>query len=119
MNRIKNLTIFIILVGFLCFVALMPVTCVFKTVTGISCPACGMTRAFTYLFHFQLLDAIYQNILSIPLAIFLCYFIVHLVIDFVKNQFVYVPNLLQFLEKHYVSILILVFCSLIFNNLKF
>lgn len=118
MNRIKNFAIFIILVGFLCFVALMPVTCLFKTVTGISCPACGMTRAVTHLFHFQLLKATYQNILSIPLAIFLCYSVIRLVIDFVKNQFTYIPNLLNFLGKYYIFILILLFISFLFNNLK-
>lgn len=118
MNRLKNFVILILLISFLCFVALMPVTCLFKTVTGISCPACGMTRAFIALLHFQFSKAVYQNILSIPVFIFIFYMIIRLFIDIIKNQFTYIPNLLNFLGKHYVFILILLLISFLFNNLK-
>ena len=55
MNRLKSGLILIVLISFLAFVAIMPVSCVFHTITGIYCPACGITRAFNELFslHFQ------------------------------------------------------------------
>ena len=118
MNRIKNSIILIILICFLCFVATIPVTCIFQTVTGISCPACGMTRAFLALFHFDFLKAIYQNILSIPLFCFLVISVFMLCKDFVKNEFRYIPKVLDFLGKYWLWVLILLFISFIFNNLK-
>ncbi len=118
MNRLKNGLILIILISFLCFVAIMPVTCIFKTVTGICCPACGMTRAFLAIFHLDFLSSIWHNILGIPLFIFLIYSIAMLVKDFIKNRFDYITNVLNFLTKHYILILILLCISFLFNNLK-
>ena len=71
MNRIKNFIIIITLIIFLYIIAILPVTCIFKSVTGILCPACGMTRAFWSIMNFNFLQATYFNILSIPLFIFI------------------------------------------------
>ena len=87
MNRIKNFIILVILIIFLYTISILPVTCFFKSVTGIYCPACGMTRAFRSILNLNFLDAIYFNILSIPLFIFIAYFSFILVIDFIKNAF--------------------------------
>lgn len=119
MNRIKNGIIIIILTSFLLFVALMPVTCIFKTVTGIFCPACGMTRSFIAILHFDFIEAAYQNLFGIPFAIFLAYFFIFLIKDFIQNRFSFIPKLLDFFGKHYIFILILLLISFTFNNLKF
>ena len=71
MNRIKNFIIIITLIIFLYIIAILPVTCIFKSVTGILCPACGMTRAFWSIMNFNFSQATYFNILSIPLFCFL------------------------------------------------
>ncbi len=118
MNRIKNGIILIILIVFLCFVTIMPVTCIIRKVTGIYCPACGMTRSFEALAHFHFLDSIYYNILGIPLFIFIIFSLIMLVKDFIENKFTYISNVLNFFNKHYISILILLFISFAFNNLK-
>lgn len=118
MNRLKNGLILIILISFLAFVAIMPVSCVFYTITGIYCPACGLTRAFINILHFNLLEACYQNILSIPVFIFLIFSIFMLIKDFVQNRFSYIPSLLSFFEKYAILILALLIISFIFNNLK-
>lgn len=118
MNRLKNGIILIILISFLCLVAVMPVTCIFKTVTGISCPACGMTRSFLAIFHFDFLTAIYHNLLGIPLFIFLIYFSFMLLKDFFQNRFTFISNLLIFLEKNAFLIIVLLLISFLFNNLK-
>ncbi len=118
MNRVKISIILIILICFLCFVATIPVTCIFQTVTGISCPACGMTRAFLALFRLDFLEAIYQNILSIPLFFFLIIGIFMLCKDFIKNEFSFIPKVLTFFEKNWIAILILIFASFIINNIK-
>ena len=124
MNRIKNFIIIIILIIFLYIIAILPVTCIFKSVTGILCPACGMTRAFWSIMNFNFLQATYFNILSIPLfypfLFWLClfYFIIRLIIDLIANTFIFIPNLIAFLGRHYWLFLLLLFISFIFNNLK-
>lgn len=118
MNRLKNGIILIILISFLCLVAIIPVTCIFKTVTGISCPACGMTRAFLAILHFDFLTSIWHNILGIPLFIFLIFSCIALFKDFICNDFAYIPKVLNFFGKHYILFLILLGISFLFNNLK-
>lgn len=118
MNRVKNITILTILIAFLLMVAKIPVTCIFKSVTGISCPACGMTRSFFAILHFDFLEAFSQNILGIPLFIFLTVSVIILLYEIVKNQFHYIPKILHFFEKYYVIILLLLGLSFIINNLK-
>ena len=118
MNRIKNFIILVILIIFLYTISILPVTCFFKSVTGIYCPACGMTRAFTSILNFNFLDALYFNILSIPLFIFIAYFSLRLIIDLIKNKFVFVPNLLEFFKNYYWIFLVLIFISCFFNNIK-
>jgi len=118
MNRVKSGLILIILISFLCFVAIMPVTCIIKTVTGIYCPACGMTRGFLAILHFNFLEACYQNLLSIPLFLFILFSVFMLGKDFVQNRFSYIPHVLHFFDKYAILILLLLLISFVFNNLK-
>ncbi len=118
MNRLKNGLILLILISFLGLVAIMPVACLFKTVTGISCPSCGMTRDFLALLHFDLLGACYHNLLSIPFLLFLIFSVFMLLKDFVQNRFTYIPRLLQFFEHYGFVIILLLIVSFVFNNLK-
>lgn len=118
MNRLKNGLILSILISFLGLIAFMPVTCIFKTVTGIYCPACGMTRAFLSILRFDFLDACYQNLLSIPLLCFIIFSTFRLLKDFIKNSFSYIPHVLNFLEKYAILIITLLCISCLFNNLK-
>lgn len=43
--------------------------CLFKNLTGVPCPSCGMTRAFLFLGHGQILKASTLNPLALPLAL--------------------------------------------------
>lgn len=45
--------------------------CLFKNVTGVPCPSCGMTRAFLFLGHGQILKASTLNPLALPVALLL------------------------------------------------
>ncbi len=118
MNRLKNGLILLILISFLSLIAIMPVACLFKTVTGISCPACGMTRAFICILHFDFLEACYQNLLSIPLFLFLIFSVIMLLKDFIQNRFSYIPHVLQFLGQYTCPLILLLTISFIFNNAK-
>ncbi len=117
-NRLKNILIISILILFLLFILIVPVACIFKTATGISCPSCGMTRAFYSIFKFNFIDAFYLNILSIPLFIFIVLSLVIMIIEIFQNKFEYIPKLLNFFKKYWYIIIILLIISFIWNNIK-
>lgn len=117
-NRIKNVLILLILILFLLFVLNIPVTCIFKSVTGISYPACGMTRAFISILHLNFLNAFLLNILSIPLFIFICISVIIMIIEIFRNKFNYIPKLLNFLGKYWYIFIILLIISFIWNNMR-
>ena len=117
-NRLKNILIISILILFLLFILIVPVACIFKTATGISCSSCGMTRAFYSIFKFNFIDAFYLNILSIPLFIFIFLSLVIMIIEIFQNKFEYIPKLLNFFKKYWYIIIILLIISFIWNNIK-
>lgn len=115
MKRTKNILILLILILFLLFVLNVPVTCIFKSVTGISCPSCGMTRAFFAILKFNFVDAFFLNILSIPLFLFIAISVIIMIIEIFRNKFEYVPKLLNFLSKYWYVFIILLILSFIWN----
>ena len=114
-NRTKNILILLILILFLLFVLNVPVTCIFKSVTGISWPSCGMTRAFFAILHLNFIYAFFLNILSIPLFLFIVISLIIMIIEIFKNKFEYVPKLLDFLGKYWYVFIILLILSFIWN----
>lgn len=118
-NRIKNSVILIILTLFLLMIEFVPVTCVLQRVTGISCPSCGMTRAFYSILSFDFVQAFRYNILSIPLFIFIIFSIIMLLYEIITGKWTYIPNLLTILSKKSVIlfIIILLCISTVVNNL--
>ena len=75
----RVLLAYAIAAGFLLASAITPVAipCVFKLVTGIPCPACGLSRAFLYAARLDFLAALRMNILFLPVltggtAYFVC-----------------------------------------------
>jgi len=119
-NRMKNICILVILTIFLLMIEFIPVTCIFKQVTGISCPACGMTRAFHSILKLDFLGAFQYNILSIPLFVFIIFSFTILVYEIFANQFQYIPKLLKLLSNRFVICIIslLLLISFILNNIS-
>lgn len=119
-NRRKNIIILTILITFLLILSIIPATCLFKKVTGIYCPACGMTRAFySIIYNFDLIQAFSYNILSIPLFIFIVSSSFILIYEIITNKFNYIPKLLQLLSNKLVLTFIFIFViiSFIINNI--
>ena len=49
----------------------LPPVCIFKLLTSLDCPGCGLTRALILAVHGHFLDSYYMHIWGIPLTIFL------------------------------------------------
>lgn len=49
------------------------IPCVFRTLTGLKCVGCGMTRAVHYLLNGYLQEALWYNFMCIPFILLLIY----------------------------------------------
>lgn len=49
----------------------IPMMCSFRRITGYGCPGCGMTRAFVYMAHGQVLEAFRMNPVGPPFFAFI------------------------------------------------
>lgn len=58
-----------ILLAFLAYNMPIFIPCIWKWITGIPCPACGLTRAFLLASQFHIVEAIQMNLLFLPLFI--------------------------------------------------
>jgi hypothetical protein len=92
----------------------LAIPCLFKLTIHISCPGCGMTRAFRQIFNLNFLEAFNYNILAIPLFIILILLNILLLIDAFKNS-----NKARIMIKRIIShpifIFIFILLSEIFN----
>lgn len=79
--QIRMIAFFVAIVGFCCVASAstetvrlfdfrLPAICVFKLITGLDCPGCGMTRALVLAFHGRFYESYLMHIWGIPLAVF-------------------------------------------------
>ena len=114
-----NIFLYLYLIFFILFIivilALGLIQCPFKLIFDIPCPICGMTRAFRELFKLNISKAIYYNILSIPLFIFIIYFTISFIKDLINKESTCINKIFLFLKKYWIIIIILLIISEIFN----
>lgn len=46
-----------------------PIFCPFRLLTGVPCPACGLTRSWVFALHAQWMDAATANAFGLPLLV--------------------------------------------------
>ena len=63
------------------------IPCLWKLVTGIPCPGCGLTRAFIYLTQFRFLEAVRMNILFLPLVIGMAAYLICALADLFYDKY--------------------------------
>lgn len=75
MSKLKDLGVFLLIV--LLYIAVMSITgigCPIRWFTGISCPGCGMSRAFFSLLHLDFAGAFRYHPLIYPVILFVPYY---------------------------------------------
>lgn len=119
-NRFINIIIIglILLLPIIIFIFDIKIDCIFKRYLSIECPACGLTRAYYELFHFNLIKSLEYNLLAIPIAIFAILSVTFLIIDAVKNKHTYLKKLMNFFSKHYLIIILILVLNMFINNIK-
>jgi hypothetical protein len=60
--------------------------CMFKNLTGVPCPSCGVTRSILQLYHGQFAEAIMINPLGLIAAVMLVVVPLWIVYDVVRNS---------------------------------
>lgn len=115
----KVLILFLILLVFgILVVFVFDAHCIIKHTIGIACPGCGLTRGFRALISLNIKDAIYYNILTIPIFIFLVSVVIIYFIDIIKKKN-YLEKYFKFFTKKYVIIIIivLIIITMVINNI--
>jgi hypothetical protein len=117
-NNKKIFLMFLILLVFgILVVFVFDVNCVFKTITGIPCPGCGLSRGFRALFLGDFLKAERYNILTIPIFIFFVCSLILMIIDFFKKTNK-VEKFLNKLSRYYLIIIFMILSSFIINVIR-
>ncbi len=60
--------------------------CLFRNITGLKCPGCGMYKGSFYLFHGNFFKAIESNIIILFISLFILIFLILVVLDFVFKR---------------------------------
>lgn len=97
------------------FVFDIELTCVFNALLNVRCPACGLTHAFKSLLNLDLIGAINNNIISIPLFISVILFYILYFVDLIFKKNILV-RIYDGFSKHYILIIIVIIILTIYNN---
>lgn len=121
-NSIKNrvVVVLILLIIFSIYFVFeiygIKANCIVKSTFGVSCPACGLTRAFKSLLKFDIYNAFKYNILSIPLAIIIVIAILHLIYDLIFGKNTFILGIKKFAYNYYILIILALAISFVYNN---
>ncbi len=119
-NRVVN--ILILLIVFTLFVIIFildtKIPCVFKSMLGISCPGCGMTRAIHEILHFNFFQSIKYNILAVPLVILGIISTPIVIHDIIFNKNIFITTANKILTKYWYIVLIIVGITMLINNIN-
>ena len=115
------MAILAVLVFFALFPDLTPfhTRCLFRTVTGIPCPGCGLSRATEALFHGDLLASLWYNPLGIVLDVALAVYVIWYTVDIIRGKDTVNALLKRRMSyKVWLPVVILVACNWAFNIYK-
>ncbi len=91
--------------------------CVFKSLFGIACPSCGMTRSWKLIMNGDILESFNYNVFAFPLFIFIMVMDVVIIYDVIKKKN-YFNMLISGVVKNYKVIILLIVVSMVINNIR-
>lgn len=117
-NRIINIFILVIvtILFVMLFILKKEIPSMFKSILGISCPGCGMTRAINEIIHLRFINAFKFNILSIPLVIIGSIALFVIIHDTIKNSDIFIQFINKAFTKFWYIFIILIVFSMVINN---
>lgn len=120
MKRLINILLLIFGISFIWIVTsgIININCLFKSLFGIRCPGCGLTRSFRSILNLDFYSAFNYNILGIPLFIIGVVIIISMIIDIIRNDNETIIYIFDFLKKYYIIIIIILIITTIINNIK-
>lgn len=80
--------------------------CMFRSLTGISCPGCGMGKASLLISQGDYLDAFLMNPLAIPFVFAAISAIIWLTLDLIRKKETFLPLLSRNLKWPYFLVLL-------------
>lgn len=90
--------------------------CIFKNLTNIPCPGCGLGRATLALFNGNFIQSLHYHILGIPLTIFVIISFFLLLFDAIRGKDRFVSKINQLITwKVYILFLFLTLLSWYIN----
>lgn len=119
MKRIVNIVVILsgILFTYIIVSGVINFKCYFKTLFGIRCPGCGLTRSFRAILNFDFRSAFNYNILGIPLFTILIIITISLIVDTIYNRNKTIEYAFEFFRKNYITILLFIIVTTIINNI--
>lgn len=119
MKRIINILIILCTFIFIYLVVnIFDIDCIFKSIFGIRCPGCGLTRAFRSILSGNLINATKYNILSIPIFISIIVIFISVIIDIILNRINTIKYIDKLFSKYYIFIIIILIITMIINNIN-
>lgn len=61
-------------------------TCIFKNITGLPCPSCGMSRSVVSVIQARFIDALYWNPLGYLMTLVMIIFPIWILVDVIANK---------------------------------
>lgn len=120
MKRFKNILILFIILffAFICISDSIQLDCIFKSIFGINCPACGLTRSFRALLKLDIISSFKYNIFGPILFIIVLVFLFLLIKDIIKNEDNTINITYRICGKYYYIIIICLIISMFINNIR-
>ena len=76
----RNLKIILMTIGLAFILSIFDIRfCPFFNIFKIPCPACGLTRAFTFIIQFKFIESLKYNVLALPLVFFSFIYVILLI----------------------------------------
>jgi len=119
MNRLYKILVLVseVFLSYIMFIKKTYIPCVVKTLFNVSCPACGLTRAFRSILSLNIIKSFNYNILGFPIFIIIIFINLYLIYDVIFNR-KETNVFLKKIGKHYSIIIIISLINMIINNIR-